>query len=121
MAAGCRTLAEERIDQTYGREASMLQRKPDYRVKGGGMSMDEAGVMDWDLLAVQKAREAKNGQIVVARLGDEVTVKRLRKTQRHIELIPENPDFSTIIVSPQDTSFELEGIAVGLIRNTMLM
>jgi repressor LexA len=50
-----------------------------------------------------------------------VTVKRLRKTQRHIELIPENPDFSTIVVSPQDTSFELEGIAVGLIRNTMLM
>jgi repressor LexA len=85
------------------------------------MSMRDAGIMDGDLLAVQKAREAKNGQIVVARLGDEVTVKRLRKTQRHIELIPENPDFSTIVVAPDDASFELEGIAVGLIRTTMLM
>jgi repressor LexA len=77
--------------------------------------------MDGDLLAVQKAREAKNGQIVVARLGDEVTVKRFRKTKAGIELIPENPDFQTLLVSPDDESFELEGLAVGLIRNTMLM
>jgi repressor LexA len=121
VAAGSPILAQEHIDQTYVVEATMFQRKPDYLLKVRGMSMRDAGIMDGDLLAVQKAREAKNGQIVVARLGDEVTVKRLRKTQRHIELIPENPDFSTIVVSPQDTSFELEGIAVGLIRNTMLM
>jgi repressor LexA len=121
VAAGHPILAQEHIDQTYYVEGSLFQRKPDYLLKVRGMSMRDAGIMDGDLLAVQKAREAKNGQIVVARLGDEVTVKRLRKTQRHIELIPENPDFSTIVVSPQDTSFELEGIAVGLIRNTMLM
>jgi len=121
VAAGSPILAQEHIDQTYVVEASMFPRRPDYLLKVRGMSMRDAGIMDGDLLAVQKAREAKNGQIVVARLGDEVTVKRLRKTQRHIELIPENPDFSTIVVSPQDTSFELEGIAVGLIRNTMLM
>jgi len=85
------------------------------------MSMRDAGIMDGDLLAVQKSREAKNGQIVVARLGDDVTVKRFRKTKAGIELIPENPDFSTILVAPDDSSFELEGLAVGLIRNTMLM
>jgi repressor LexA len=121
VAAGSPILAQEHIDQTYVVEATMFQRKPDYLLKVRGMSMRDAGIMDGDLLAVQKAREAKNGQIVVARLGDEVTVKRLRKTQRHIELIPENPDFSTIVVAPDDSSFELEGVAVGLIRNTMLM
>ena len=121
VAAGSPILAQEHVDQTYYLESSLFQRKPDYLLKVRGMSMRDAGIMDGDLLAVQKAREAKNGQIVVARLGDEVTVKRLRKTQRHIELIPENPDFSTIVVAPDDSSFELEGIAVGLIRNTMLM
>jgi repressor LexA len=57
----------------------------------------------------------------VARLGDDVTVKRLRRTKQGIELIPENPDFKTILVGPDEPNFELEGIAVGLIRNTMLM
>jgi repressor LexA len=70
---------------------------------------------------VQKAVDAKNGQIVVARLGDDVTVKRLHRTRHGIELLPENPDFKPIIVSPDDTQFALEGVAVGLIRNTMLM
>jgi repressor LexA len=70
---------------------------------------------------VQKSADAKNGQIVVARLGDEVTVKRFRKTKAGIELIPENPDFQTLNVAPDDESFALEGLAVGLIRNTMLM
>ena len=74
-----------------------------------------------DLLAVQKAKDAKNGQIVVARLGDDVTVKRLRRTSKGIELIAENPDFKTILVPLDAADFELEGIAVGLIRNTMLM
>jgi repressor LexA len=69
---------------------------------------------------VQKTSEAKNGQIVVARLGDEVTVKRLRQGKYGIELLPENPDFSVIRVPP-DSDFSLEGVAVGLIRNTMLM
>jgi repressor LexA len=84
------------------------------------MSMRDVGIMDGDLLAVQQAKEARNGQIVVARLGDEVTVKRLRRTKDRIELLPENPDFKPIIVHPGEP-FELEGLAVGLIRNTMLM
>ena len=121
VAAGSPILAQEHIDQTYLMEATMFPRRPDYLLKVRGMSMRDAGIMDGDLLAVQKAKEAKNGQIVVARLGDDVTVKRLRRTKTTIELIPENPDFETIVVPFGDVDFELEGIAVGLIRNNMLM
>ena len=121
VAAGSPILAQEHIDQTYVVEASMFARKPDYLLRVRGMSMRDAGIMDGDLLAVQKAKDAKNGQIVVARLGDEVTVKRFRRTKAGIELIPENPDFQTLVVPPEATDFELEGVAVGLIRNTMLM
>jgi repressor LexA len=125
VAAGSPILAQEHIDQTYLLEASMFPRRPDYLLKVRGMSMRDAGIMDGDLLAVQKAKDAKNGQIVVARLGDEVTVKRFKRTRSGIELIPENPDFQTIVVSADRSSaegdFELEGLAVGLIRNNMMM
>ncbi len=121
VAAGSPILAQEHIDQTYLMEAGMFQRRPDYLLKVRGMSMRDAGILDGDLLAVQRARDAKNGQIVVARLGDEVTVKRFRRTKAGVELIPENPEFETIRVPPDDDSFVLEGIGVGLIRNTMLM
>ena len=121
VAAGSPILAQEHVDQTYLMEASMFARRPDYLLKVRGMSMRDAGILDGDLIAVQKTKEAKNGQIVVARLGDDVTVKRLRRTSKAIELIPENPDFQTIIVPFDAADFELEGIAVGLIRNTMLM
>jgi repressor LexA len=121
VAAGSPILAQEHIDQTYLMEASMFPRRPDYLLKVRGMSMRDAGIMDGDLLAVQKTKEAKSGQIVVARLGDEVTVKRLRRARGQIELVAENPDFKTIVVDPEDAGFELEGVAVGLIRNTMLM
>ena len=121
VAAGSPILAQEHVDQTYVVESSLFSRRPDFLLKVRGMSMRDAGIMDGDLLAVQKGKEAKNGQIVVARLGDEVTVKRFRKTKAGIELIPENPDFETLHVAADDESFELEGLAVGLIRNTMLM
>jgi len=125
VAAGSPILAQEHIDQTYVVEASMFPRRPDYLLKVRGMSMRDAGIMDGDLLAVQKAKEAKNGQIVVARLGDDVTVKRYRRTRHMIELIPENPDFETIVVptggDAGDVNFEIEGLAVGLIRNNMMM
>ena len=121
VAAGSPILAQEHVDQSFLMEAAMWTRKPDYLLKVKGMSMRDAGILDGDLLAVQKAKEAKNGQIVVARLGDEVTVKRLRRTSKGIELLPENPDFQPILVPLDTADFELEGIAVGLIRNTMLM
>ena len=120
VAAGSPILAQEHIEQTYYFESSLFQRKPDYLLKVRGMSMRNAGIMDGDLLAVQQTKEARNGQIVVARLGDEVTVKRLRRTRNLIELLPENSDFQTIVVEPGEP-FELEGLAVGLIRNTMLI
>ena len=121
VAAGSPILAQEHIERTFAVESYLFARKPDYLLKVRGMSMRDAGILDGDLLAVQKASDAKNGQIVVARLGDEVTVKRLRRTKHHIELLAENPEFKTIVVEPDDASFELEGLAVGLIRNTMLM
>ena len=120
VAAGSPILAQEHVDQTYFVECSLFQRKPDYLLRVRGMSMRDAGIMDGDLLAVQSTRDAKNGQIIVARLGEEVTVKRFRKTASHIELLPENPDFKTILVEPGEP-FEIEGLAVGLIRNTMMM
>ena len=120
VAAGSPILAQEHVDQTYFVESSLFARKPDYLLRVRGMSMRDAGIMDGDLLAVQSTRDAKNGQIVVARLGEDVTVKRFRKTASHIELLAENPDFKTIVVEPGEP-FEIEGLAVGLIRNTMMM
>jgi repressor LexA len=121
VAAGSPILAQEHIDQTYTVEATLFSRRPDYLLRVRGMSMRDAGIMDGDLLAVQRSREAKNGQIVVARLGDDVTVKRFRRTRTGVDLIPENPEFETIHVPSGSEEFELEGLAVGLIRNNMLV
>lgn len=120
VAAGSPILAQEHVDKTYYVENSLFQRQPDYLLKVRGMSMRDAGIMDGDLLAVQATKEAKNGQIIVARLGDEVTVKRFKRNKHLIELHPENPDYQTIVVEPGE-AFEVEGLAVGLIRNTILM
>jgi repressor LexA len=121
VAAGSPILAQEHVDQHYAVEATLFARRPDYLLRVRGMSMRDAGILDGDLLAVQRAAEAKNGQIVVARLGDDVTVKRFRRTPAGIELIAENPEYKTLHVSPDEPGFALEGIAVGLIRNTPLM
>jgi repressor LexA len=117
VAAGSPILAQEHVDQTYQVERSLFQRTPDYLLRVRGMSMRDVGIMDGDLLAVQSTKEAKNGQIVVARLGDDVTVKRFMRRQDQIELHAENPDYKTIVVEPGEP-FEIEGLAVGLIRNS---
>ncbi len=117
VAAGSPILAQEHIDQTYHVESSLFARQPDYLLRVRGMSMRDAGIMDGDLLAVQSTRDARNGQIVVARLGDDVTVKRFMRHPDHIELIAENPDYRNIVVR-EDEPFEIEGLAVGLIRNS---
>lgn len=119
VAAGSPILAQEHIEQTYHLEPSLFSQRPDYLLKVRGMSMQGIGIMDGDLLAVQSTRTAHNGQIVVARVGDEVTVKRFERKSSHIELHPENPDFQTIMVHPHE-SFAIEGLAVGLIRNQVL-
>ena len=120
VAAGSPILAQEHVDQTYHIEPSLFVHRPDYLLRVRGMSMRDAGIMDGDLLAVQSTREARNGQIVVARLGEDVTVKRFHRLKNQIELHAENPDYPTIVVHPGEP-FEIEGLAVGLIRNSMLL
>ena len=85
-------------------------------LKVRGMSMRDAGILDGDLLAVHRSSEARNGQIVVARLDDDVTVKRFRQHGAIVELVAENPDFAPIVIDTRERTVEIEGIAVGLIR-----
>lgn len=117
VAAGSPILAQEHVEATYSVDPAMFASKPDFLLKVRGWSMRDAGIMDGDLLAVKKVDSAKNGQIVVARIGDDVTVKRYKKTGNLIELFPENPDFKVIRVDPETDEFTLEGLAVGLMRS----
>jgi repressor LexA len=116
VAAGSPILAQEHVEANYNVDPALFTAKPDYLLKVRGMSMRDAGIIDGDLLAVKKTDVARNGQIVVARLGDDVTVKRYRKSGSVIELLPENPDFKTIRVEADRDEFALEGLAVGLLR-----
>jgi repressor LexA len=116
VAAGSPLLAVENLLGRVPFSPDLFSPRPDYLLKVRGNSMTGAGILDGDLLAVHKTGEAKNGQIVVARLGDEVTVKRLKYKGGRVELIAENPDYAPIIVS-RGTVFAIEGVAVGLIRN----
>ena len=118
VAAGSPILAQEHVEQTYKFDLDLFQQRPDYLLKVRGMSMKDVGILDGDLLAVKHAKDAKNGQIVVARIGDEVTVKRFKRSSDFIELIPENNDFSIVKIEPGQP-FEIEGFAVGLIRNSV--
>ena len=116
VAAGSPILAQEHVEATYNVDPSLFSAKPDFLLKVRGLSMRDAGIMDGDLLAVKKVDNARNGQIIVARLGDDVTVKRYKKTGSLIELLPENPDFKPIRVEAGRDDFALEGLAVGLLR-----
>lgn len=119
VAAGFPILATENVERELSVDPNLFTERPDYLLKVKGLSMRDAGILDGDLLAIKKTSEARNGQIVVARIGEEVTVKRLNKHGSVIELLPENPDFDPIVIQP-DQDFSLEGIALGLIRNTPL-
>lgn len=119
VAAGNPILAAEHVEREVGVDPGLFSQQPDFLLKVQGLSMRDAGILDGDLLAVRKAPEARQGQIIVARLGDEVTVKRLHRSGGRIQLLPENPDFSPINVMPDD-DFAIEGIAVGLIRTQPL-
>lgn len=116
VAAGSPILAQEHIEANYALDPGLFSERPDYLLKVRGMSMRDAGILDGDLLAVRRTAEARNGQIVVARVGDDVTVKRWRRKGHTIELLPENPDFEPIVVDSRSDAFALEGIAVGLLR-----
>ncbi|AWG34237.1 MULTISPECIES: transcriptional repressor LexA [Alcaligenes] len=119
VAAGSPILATEHIEREIGVAPTLFTQTPDYLLRVRGLSMKDAGIFDGDLLAVKKASEARNGQIVVVRIGDDVTVKRLSRSSNQVILLPENADFEPIIVTDPD-SLSLEGIAVGLIRTSPL-
>jgi len=121
VAAGEPILAQEHIESHYQVDPALFHPRADFLLRVQGMSMKNIGILDGDLLAVHKTQEVRNGQVVVARLDEDVTVKRFQRTPKGISLLPENPDFEPIIVPPDHPEFELEGLAVGLIRNHMLL
>lgn len=116
VAAGSPILTVEHIEGHYCLE-SLFSPPADYLLRVRGMSMCEAGIFDGDLLAVKRTAHAEHGQIVVARMEDEVTVKRLEYRDNRIRLLPANADFTPIDINPARTSFDIEGIVVGVIRN----
>ncbi len=116
VAAGVPILAVEHVEDHYQVEASLFQPRADYLLRVRGESMRDAGILDGDLLAVHRSPQAREGQIVVARVGDEVTVKRFRRRGDAIELQAENPDFSPLVIAPGTADFAIEGLMVGLIR-----
>ncbi|MFA0811976.1 transcriptional repressor LexA [Microbulbifer epialgicus] len=120
VAAGSPILAAEHIEDYCDLPASFFHPPADYLLRVHGMSMRDAGILDGDLLAVQKTEQVRNGQIVVARIDEEVTVKRFRRkgNQATVQLLPENEDFETIQVDMRDKNFVIEGLAVGVIRQT---
>ena len=116
VAAGNPILAEQHIQARYQLDPALFKPRADYLLKVRGMSMREAGILDGDLLAVHRTVDARLGQIVVARLGNEVTVKRFKRLGNQVQLLPENPDFEPILVDPKRDFFAIEGLGVGIIR-----
>ncbi|ROR32358.1 transcriptional repressor LexA [Inmirania thermothiophila] len=116
VAAGVPILAAEHVEDRVLLDPRLFQPRADYLLRVRGMSMRDAGILDGDLLAVHRTPEARDGQIVVARLGDEVTVKRLRREVGRIVLLSENPDFPPIVVDPRRERLEIEGVGVGVVR-----
>jgi repressor LexA len=116
VAAGNPILAEENIEEFCPLPQNFFHPPADYLLRVKGMSMCNIGIMDGDLLAVHRTTEVRNGQIVVARIGEEVTVKRFQKNNLCIQLLPENEEFEPIEIDPKRQSFSIEGLSVGIIR-----
>jgi repressor LexA len=119
VAAGSPVLAQENIEDEYRIDPALFTHKPDYLLRVTGTSMQDAGILDGDLLAVHRTPEARNGQVVVARLDDEVTVKRFRRRGHRVQLIPENVDFEPIDVDLRVQDLVIEGLGVGVVRVTL--
>lgn len=114
VAAGSPILASEHVERRLRIDPEMFSERADYLLKVRGLSMRDAGILDGDLIAVHRTATARNGQIIVARIGDDVTVKRLSCSQGRVQLLAENPDYPPIDVASEELA--LEGIVVGLIR-----
>jgi repressor LexA len=119
VAAGSPILAEQNVLKHPAIDPQMFKPRADYLLEVRGMSMRDAGILDGDWLAVHKQATAQNGQVVIARLGDEVTVKRLKQRGSRVELIAENPDYKPIVVDLKRDPLAIEGIAVGVIRPSL--
>ncbi|CUA88204.1 transcriptional repressor LexA [Pseudidiomarina woesei] len=117
VAAGEPILAQEHIESHYQVDQNLFKPHADFLLRVNGMSMKDIGILDGDLLAVHKTHEARNGQIIVARVEDDVTVKRFERRGNIILLHPENEEFSPIQVDLTHQYFTIEGLAVGVIRN----
>jgi len=116
VAAGSPILAQENIEHEYRVDPALFSPRPHYLLRVEGSSMLDAGILDGDLLAVHRTPVAHNGQIVVARLDDEVTVKRFKRTGHQVSLLPENPEFQPIHVDLRRQALVIEGLGVGVIR-----
>ena len=110
------SLAQQHIEESCNINPAFFHPRADYLLRVHGMSMKDIGIFDGDLLAVHTTREARNGQIVVARIGDEVTVKRFKREGSKVWLLAENPEFAPIEVNLKDQDLVIEGLSVGVIR-----
>lgn len=119
VAAGQPILAQENIENRYRIDMSLFNPRPHYLLRVQGMSMRDAGILDGDLVAVWRTPDVRNGQVIVARLEDEVTVKRYRQEGHVAWLLPENPDFEPIRVDLKDKAMVIEGVVIGVLRNNL--
>lgn len=119
VAAGAPILAEEHIEARYQIDVDLFKASPHFLLRVHGMSMRDAGILDGDLVAVHRTPNIRNRQIVVARLEDEVTVKRYRQEGHRVWLMPENPDFEPIQVDLRERQVAIEGIVVGVVRDSV--
>ena len=118
VAAGEPILATEHVEAHYQIDPAMFQPRADFLLRVHGMSMKNIGILDGDLLAVHKTQQVRNGQVVVARVGDdEVTVKRFERKGNQVLLLPENEELEPIQVDLTEQTLNIEGLAVGVIRN----
>jgi repressor LexA len=117
VAAGSPILAQEHIEAHYKLDSALFDPKPHYLLRVHGMSMKDAGILDGDLVAVHRTPEVRSRQIVVARLEDEVTVKRYRQEGAVVWLLPENAEFEPIQVDLAHQALVIEGVVVGVIRD----
>jgi repressor LexA len=119
VAAGEPILAEEHIEARYQVDTDLFEKQPHFLLRVHGMSMRDAGILDGDLVAVHRTAEIRNRQIVVARLEDEVTVKRYSQEGHRVRLLPENPEFAPLEVDLRERELSIEGIVVGVVRNSI--
>lgn len=116
VAAGHPILAIENIEENYVIDPSVFHPRADYLLRVEGLSMKDVGILDGDLLAVKSTQDVSNGQIVVARINDEVTVKRIKRMGSVVSLLPENSDFEILKVDLREEELFIEGLGVGVVR-----